>query len=602
VKAKILALILLGVVAFSGNVSGQSLEDMIEDELNEGSTTQTPADEEDPLDEDLDFEEPPPSSTAQAPAKKPQQKPNEAKGNEEAPLEDDLSLEESLAEELGAPDTPPEAPTAETPKAEAPKAQVPAPRVSPYKIETDRGQFDTQINAEFESRLFQIFSGPSPLKREAWDMMIAPHRSGVYRVQKGDTLWEISMTFFGDGGFWPKLWSENSALTNPHEIRPGRAIAFVEGTEEEAPVVTVTDVPLAKAPELKSQSGAFESTSPENLPPVYPDDPEAQLSADDIAAGTVLEEQEIVGGKPEIPEPLVPARPPLERLPPSFVEQVAPRILNKYDSTGLDIGRRKAVDVPATVYLPFYLSDGKPASSGLIDEIIGQERTAGFMQDVIVRMSDTAEIGQKFTAIMPRGNVLDLKSKQYGPMVEVGGQVEITQVVNAVTRVYRARVIQSVQAIEKGALLTDVPPPMANYTKRGPRADVEATVIGGEFDLRRQLFSTGAVVFLDRGALAGLAEGQVVAIRSVRGARRLNTAHPDLTTPVAIAKIARVFDRVSTALIIDSSGDVRRGDITGGPLPIVMRRLGATRQVVEKNLTADSEDSEPTSPDASSEQ
>jgi nucleoid-associated protein YgaU len=40
-------------------------------------------------------------------------------------------------------------------------------------------------------------------------------------VRKGETLWDISATFLHSPWSWPKLWSYNPLVTNPHWIYPG---------------------------------------------------------------------------------------------------------------------------------------------------------------------------------------------------------------------------------------------------------------------------------------------------------------------------------------------------------------------------------------------
>jgi hypothetical protein len=44
---------------------------------------------------------------------------------------------------------------------------------------------------------------------------------GTYVVAEGDTLWELSEGLFGDGHYWPVLWSYNPQITNPHWVYPG---------------------------------------------------------------------------------------------------------------------------------------------------------------------------------------------------------------------------------------------------------------------------------------------------------------------------------------------------------------------------------------------
>jgi hypothetical protein len=50
-----------------------------------------------------------------------------------------------------------------------------------------------------------------------------------YVVQRGDTLWDISRRFLGSPWYWPKLWSKNPHIYNPHWIFPGNIINFQGG-------------------------------------------------------------------------------------------------------------------------------------------------------------------------------------------------------------------------------------------------------------------------------------------------------------------------------------------------------------------------------------
>lgn len=51
-------------------------------------------------------------------------------------------------------------------------------------------------------------------------------------VRKGDTLWDISWVYFNNPWVWPKVWSYNPSVTNPHWIYPGDLIRLYAKGEE----------------------------------------------------------------------------------------------------------------------------------------------------------------------------------------------------------------------------------------------------------------------------------------------------------------------------------------------------------------------------------
>ena len=42
----------------------------------------------------------------------------------------------------------------------------------------------------------------------------------THTVKEGDTLWDITQTYYGDPYRWPQVWSYNPEITNPHWIYP----------------------------------------------------------------------------------------------------------------------------------------------------------------------------------------------------------------------------------------------------------------------------------------------------------------------------------------------------------------------------------------------
>ncbi|MFP2930137.1 LysM peptidoglycan-binding domain-containing protein [Pyxidicoccus sp. 3LG] len=54
----------------------------------------------------------------------------------------------------------------------------------------------------------------------------------VHSVQEGDTLWDLSQRYLGSPWYWPKVWSYNPEIANPHWIYPGNQVRFFAGGEE----------------------------------------------------------------------------------------------------------------------------------------------------------------------------------------------------------------------------------------------------------------------------------------------------------------------------------------------------------------------------------
>jgi len=65
-----------------------------------------------------------------------------------------------------------------------------------------------------------------------------------HTVEKGDTLWDLSQKYLGSPWYWPKVWSYNPEIANPHWIYPGNVVKFV-GSGEEVP----TQVEVGNGPE-----------------------------------------------------------------------------------------------------------------------------------------------------------------------------------------------------------------------------------------------------------------------------------------------------------------------------------------------------------------
>lgn len=73
------------------------------------------------------------------------------------------------------------------------------------------------------------------------------HRQGpqpdYHVVSSGDTMWDLSGSYYGDAYNWPRLWGYNAHVTNPHWIYPGDILYLkTPKSGEEAPGAQKVDM------------------------------------------------------------------------------------------------------------------------------------------------------------------------------------------------------------------------------------------------------------------------------------------------------------------------------------------------------------------------
>lgn len=74
-------------------------------------------------------------------------------------------------------------------------------------------------------------AAPTKVKKKPTDQGVE-QVSETYVVKTGDTLWELSQKFLGNAWYWPKVWSYNPEIENPHWIYPGNVVRFFPSQDE----------------------------------------------------------------------------------------------------------------------------------------------------------------------------------------------------------------------------------------------------------------------------------------------------------------------------------------------------------------------------------
>jgi hypothetical protein len=83
----------------------------------------------------------------------------------------------------------------------------------------------------------------------------------VHTVVPGDTLWDVSQRYLGNAWYWPKVWSYNPEIANPHWIYPGNLVRLFPAGEEAPSQVEAGAAPTGVATTELPSSGDFEAPS-----------------------------------------------------------------------------------------------------------------------------------------------------------------------------------------------------------------------------------------------------------------------------------------------------------------------------------------------------
>jgi hypothetical protein len=72
-----------------------------------------------------------------------------------------------------------------------------------------------------------------------------------HTVASGDTLWDLSQKYLGSSWYWPKVWSYNPEIANPHWIFPGNQVRFYQSGEEAPAEVEAGEGGEPEAPDVE---------------------------------------------------------------------------------------------------------------------------------------------------------------------------------------------------------------------------------------------------------------------------------------------------------------------------------------------------------------
>ena len=105
-----------------------------------------------------------------------------------------------------------------------------------------------------------------------------PGAPDEYTIQKGDTLWDLSQKFLNNPWYWPKIWSLNPAIENPHWIYPGNHLRIVPG-EGGAAAPAQVQAPADQQPNTQQASAEGQVQAPAGEPQAAEPEQQSQGAA-----------------------------------------------------------------------------------------------------------------------------------------------------------------------------------------------------------------------------------------------------------------------------------------------------------------------------------
>ncbi|MBI5512007.1 MAG: LysM peptidoglycan-binding domain-containing protein [Deltaproteobacteria bacterium] len=319
----------------------------------------------------------------------------------------------------------------------------------------------------------------------------------TYVVQAGDTLWDISARVVGSPWHWPKVWSYNPEITNPHWIYPGDNIRFVPSQMElPAKVELIAD--------------------------------QREIPSEDVEA-------------PQVDEP--PSHPTFEVVDTTTgpgTRAHAPRTREWRRFAGLFV-------------TPKELAESGTLTNAAEDKALLSKHDSVFLS---FPGGKQPKGGDKYMVYRTLGAVMHpVTHRLFGYMTQVTALAAIRATDQKASR---AELIGSVVEVERGQYVTPlVEDPVVTVSPTPAKSAVEGVVLAIQFD-GGVVAGEQQIIFVDKGSKDGLSRGNQLDVRT-QGDPLTGAVVGLPETSIATVMVVQATDDASTCLVVKSTREIEAG-------------------------------------------